>query len=359
MILAVFNLALTCFRGLADVLAAEVAELFQTPIQPRILNDGLVMIESQGSSSAAMLALAKELAEQVRTARHVLRLLYAGKVESLAHLVSAIDGLPYDEVLNGDQSFGVLCDRWGQHDFTSEDVGREVGSAIRRRFRTSGGAVPAVKLRHPEQQVLAYLHADVFHFGLDLCGPLDERRRYSKQQRTSLNPALAAALVRLADVRSASCLLDPMAGGGTIPLEAAAIAAKYGQSLRLIAGEERHATFSGLQQNIVDRGMAGRIEAVRGDAATLAYLAHGECPLVVTDPPYGMREAVAGGVDELYQRFAHAAREKGVGKVVAITPRKHAWLAGFEQAGYRLSHVRSVRYGHMETWVMIHQLGLE
>ena len=218
-----FPIAVTCFRGLADLLLAEVKEAGYG--EASIINAELVLVPH---GDAAILA------KRLRIARRVIRLFVAGGVSSIDELVALAEVCVYESIISNERSFGVRCDRLGHHAFTSEDVERALGSCVRRRFASCSLPVPPVDLKNPGQFVVASVRDKDFYVGLDLQGSLDRRLERPYQPYAPLNPTIAAAMLRLGNFLEQGAVLDPMAGSGTVVIEAAELAERA-QCVCLIA----------------------------------------------------------------------------------------------------------------------------
>ena len=340
--LTLFPLAATCFPGLADLLLAEAQEAgFHRAYS---VGNNLIVLEDAQLCDAS----------QFTIARRILRIFAVGSCQALTDIVQAAEGIGYGQALDPELSFGVSCQRLGNHEFTSEDVGRALGSCVRRCFRSSGVVVPPVDLRCPQQLLIAEVHENTFFFGLDMVGSLDKRWPQHGESHAPLNPTIAAAMLRLSSFKSVKSLLDPMAGSGTIVLEAATIVGDA-PDFQIIAGEQFERPFTKMQERLALAGVSHRVEANRGDATNLSYVEKGMCPLVIVNPPYGIRIGTGIDIEALYNAFSKAAQAKDGQEIVAITTRKHAWRAAMASAGYKEIEVRAVTYGRLAAWIMVHR----
>ncbi|MDH4186735.1 MAG: class I SAM-dependent RNA methyltransferase, partial [Nitrospira sp.] len=91
---------------------------------------------------------------------------------------------------------------------------------------------PDVDTRHPGIRIDAFLDESTVTFYLDTSGePLFKRGHRVLSVEAPLRENLAAGLLRLAGWTPNDVLLDPMCGGGTIPLEAALMARRIAPGL--------------------------------------------------------------------------------------------------------------------------------
>jgi 23S rRNA G2445 N2-methylase RlmL len=115
--------------------------------------------------------------------------------------------------------------------------------------------------------------------------PLHRREWRTRTVPGSLHPPVAAAMTRLADIRPGHVVLDPFCGAGTMLLEAAEayIAARF------IGIDRSDAALEAARANSAGRpGMHWH----RGDAARLTGFAS-SADRIVTNPPWGVRQAIA------------------------------------------------------------------
>jgi putative N6-adenine-specific DNA methylase len=100
---------------------------------------------------------------------------------------------------------------------------------------------PNVDTHHPNLRIDAFLDESTVTFYLDTSGdPLFKRGHRVLSVEAPLRENLAAGLLRLAGWTPKEVLLDPMCGGGTIPLEAALMAR------RIAPGQSRSFAFERL-----------------------------------------------------------------------------------------------------------------
>ena len=229
--------------GLEDIVADEfgsrLAEAgFQAPqfdLEPfgfkgHVLALVPVGAGAQGAGPGGSGAGLWDLALELRSVHHVVRLLYsfeipAGTAAAGAPSASAEASLAaiHAEVagrgapgMEKARTFRVTTKRSGDHPFTSVDVQRRAGAALVERY----GA--AVDLTGFDCNVRVDLFGSICVVGLQMTrSPLSDRRMRPFSPRTSLRPNVAFALVHLARLQEdGGPLLDPFCGSGTILREA-------------------------------------------------------------------------------------------------------------------------------------------
>ena len=151
--------------------------------------------------------------------------------ESLHNLETAVGALDFETFLHKDRSFSVVCDREGTHDYNSVDIAQEAGRMVRRYAKESLGVAPKVDIKKPD--ILLYLHIDEDRawLSLDLLGYDASKRPYKVFNNPhSMKGPMAASLLMAAGWEPGKVLVDPYAGGGEVPIEAALMAS--GKSVR-------------------------------------------------------------------------------------------------------------------------------
>ena len=117
-----------------------------------------------------------------------------------------------------------------------------IKDAVCDRFRAAGGARPDVDTRAPDVRIHAFLDERTLTLYLDTSGePLYKRGCRTRTGEAPLKENLAAGIIALTGWRGDEPFLDPMCGGGTILLEAAAIA------LAIAPGSRREFGFEQLE----------------------------------------------------------------------------------------------------------------
>jgi len=153
----------------------------------------------------------------------------------------------------------------------------------------------------------------------------------------SLHPRYARTLVNLARVRPGDRVADPFCGTGGICLEAALVGA------RVYASDLDNRMVVGAEETLAHFGQ--RAEAVENrDIGELPEFAPG-LDAIVTDPPYGRSATTEGeGIEKLYDRFFHAAREalRPGGRLALAFPDERHVQRGGEFLTLEQTHVMRV-----------------
>ncbi len=192
------------------------------------------------------------------------------------------------------------------------------------------------------QRVVVRVMRDIVTLSIDASGALMHRRGWRQElAKAPLRETLAATLLMGCGWDGSLPLLDPMCGSGTIPIEAALIAARVapGRHRRFaaeawptmvpslwafgradaaalerpimvpIAGSDRdEGAIAAARANAERAGVAGRVEFVRETISGLTPDA-GEGWLI-TNPPYGARIGERTGLRDLYTVLGRVLRER-------------------------------------------------
>jgi putative N6-adenine-specific DNA methylase len=235
-----------------------------------------------------------------------------------------------------------------------------VKDAVCDRFRGDVNVRPSVDKRAPDVRVNAYLTEREATIYLDTSGePLFKRGYRRDADEAPLRENLAAGLVALTQWAPATALLDPMCGSGTIPIEAAMIAADRAPGLSRSFGFQKLAWYDGpswqrMKQSARDRLKsappeprifasdinAGAVAKTRSNlrAAQVDAFVHveqadflkREAPaprgVLLTNPPYGVRLADQEQLARLYPAFGDVLKQRYAG-----------WTAHFFTGDLRLA----------------------
>ncbi len=376
-----------CAPGLEDVAAAELAALgWQAPAS----GDGPATHASAVAGRADGAAIERTL-RAARTVEAVGLELATARASSLLaarEVVAALDlaWLPQ-------APFAVRAERSGRHPFTSLDLAAAVGEAVIEGVAASTGRRLPVDLDAPTVVVRAELHGDRLRVGLALdAEPLHRRDWRTAGHHAGLRPSTAAALLALAGWRADERLLDPMAGGATIPIEAALAAAGTpvrgpGARTRLVAlgladpalaagvaadlvagaarlagrgsaagilGLERYPRHVGLARaNVAAAGVGATVTVRLGDATRLEGV--DGVDVAVTNPPFGLRAGSPRMLRRLYREALArlAERLSPAGRVALVTPAVEPLAEAADAAGLTVGERRTVRLGDLDATAFV------
>jgi 23S rRNA (guanine2445-N2)-methyltransferase len=220
-----------------------------------------------------------------------------------------------------------------------------IKDAVCDRFRDRLGRRPDVDRANPDVRVHAFLEGTRATLYLDTSGePLFKRGWRAGHAEAPLRENLAAGIVMLTGWRPDEPLLDPMCGGGTLLVEAAAMARQRAPGARRSFGFEKLEMFDaktwqavraeeqakekqpGLQlygsdsdpgaldaarRNLAAAGVERWVKLERGDI--LERSAPAAAGVMVANPPYGERIGSADELAAFYPKLGDALKKKFAG----------------------------------------------
>jgi len=221
-----------------------------------------------------------------------------------------------------------------------------IKDAICDKFKKMQQARPGVDTQRPDIRIDAFLNASHVTLYLDTSGePLFKRGIRQSTVEAPLRENLAAGILHLAGWKGTGPLLDPLCGGGTIPLEGAMMAR------RIVPGLGRHFAFEKLtdfNQSLwtkllkqaegkqlltspvpilaSDRDpLAVRIakdhfrragvdrDIVLGQEDLFDIVPPNEPGTLIMNPPYGVRLGTQSDLDEFYPRLGTWLKNRCIG----------------------------------------------
>ncbi|MEW6752995.1 MAG: bifunctional 23S rRNA (guanine(2069)-N(7))-methyltransferase RlmK/23S rRNA (guanine(2445)-N(2))-methyltransferase RlmL [Candidatus Latescibacterota bacterium] len=339
-------------HGTADLLEAEI----------RQLGAAEVSAQPTGVAFAGTLEDAYRVCLWSRLASRLLLHLGDFRVHDAEGLYAAVRSMDWSEHLSADGTMAV--DSSGRHGGIGHThyAALKAKDAVVDQMRERWGRRPSVELSDPDVRIDLLLCGDRVTVSLDLAGRGLHRRGY----RTSAGAAplkenLAAAILLRAGwpavAERGGALLDLMCGSGTLPIEAALMAADVAPGLlrprfgfsgwlqhqpelwgrlcadaqqRRRAGLERLPVIAGFdadpravegaRRNVEAAGLSGHVEiACRTLADALPAEAACWSPgLVVANPPYGQRLGAQEALRPLYDQLGRRLRGDFAGWKAAV-----------------------------------------
>ncbi len=215
-------LVLTCPRGTAAGLAAEVAEL-GFPVHA----ETEAAVETAGTLTDAM-----KLNLHLRTAQRVLFLLHAFRATTPGELYGGLFDLPWEAVLPADGYVSVTSAVDHPTIRDSQFANVRCKDAIVDRFRKIHGRRPDSGPERTRSVVHLHWRGNDARIYLDTSGePLSRRGYRLIPLDAPLRETLAAALIRATGWNGTDPFVNPMCGSGTIAIEAALIARRLAPGL--------------------------------------------------------------------------------------------------------------------------------
>ncbi|HEX4965020.1 MAG TPA: methyltransferase domain-containing protein [Thermoanaerobaculia bacterium] len=139
-----------------------------------------------------------------------------------------------------------------------------------------------------------------------------------------LRPELAWILCHLSEPREGELMLDPFCGSGAIPLTRAT---QFPRGL-VLASDLDGAQVEKLKARVKEEDLKKRIVVRQGDARDLSRYADGSIHKIVTDPPWGHFQELAGGAEAFYQEvLAELVRVLAPGGLLVMLAPRADFLA--------------------------------
>jgi putative N6-adenine-specific DNA methylase len=355
--------------GLESIVASELVEL----------KAGDVHIVDGGVEFLASLRSLYEVNLQLRTASRVLVRLARFRAMSFAELEKKARTIPWELVLSRGEPvlLRVTCrkSRLYHSDAVAERIARDLAARFDAQATTTAtgdDADPETPSPSAQLIVVRFDH-DHCTVSADSSGAHLHQRGY----RTSVTQApmretLAAALVMASGWDRRTPLLDPFCGSGTVPIEAALMAARIAPGrnrdfrfmrwpgfdraewarvhaagaaaeqrihLPAIRGSDHSvAAIRAAKENSERAGVAGSVDFERQDAEQVT--ARDGVGWVVSNPPYGVRLGNAREATDVMSRFGAALRQRfGGWHVALLASARLERAAGFPlHAAYRTTN---------------------
>ena len=221
-----------------------------------------------------------------------------------------------------------------------------VKDAVCDRFRDAVGRRPDVDRANPDVRVHVFLEAERGALYLDTSGePLFKRGWRARAVEAPLRENLAAGIAMLAGWRFDEPLLDPMCGGATLLVEAAAMARGRAPGMKRSFGFEKLDGFDGLlwkqlreeaarpaaaapelalygsdtdaralasaRRNLAAAGVERWVRLERSDL--LERAAPAAAGVLIANPPYGERIGASEELARFYPRLGDALKKRFAG----------------------------------------------
>jgi len=290
-----------------------------------------------------------------RVANRILLVLAKFPAASPEALYTGVQAIAWQEHFSVDDTFAVSFNT-SQSQITHSQYGAlKVKDAVVDQFREQCGSRPSVDTECPDISINVYLRRDEATLCLDLSGESLHRRSYRAQAVPApLKENLAAAILLRAGwpqiAREGGPLVDLMCGSGTLPIEAALIAADIAPGMQryhwgflrwkkhdsaawqalmdeaqerrnqglaqlpAIYGYDNHpAAVRAAQTNVEQAGLADYITIEQRGLAYTYALTDKKPGLVVVNPPYGERLGEESELPELYALLGQQLKKQFLG----------------------------------------------
>jgi len=279
----------------------------------------------------------------LRTASRVLVQLALFPCSGPTELYAGVHAIDWQELITPDMTLAVDCSLRDSALTHSGFVALKTKDAVVDRIRESCGRRPNVDTAAPDVRINVHLHKNICTISLDSSGDSLDRRGYRLERNEApLRETLAAAVVALTGWDGSIPLADPMCGSGTIPVEAALLAAHIPPGLHRQFGFQRWLDFdeglwdkicaeaeAGIRtlpvglitgydldnkalllagRNVAKAGLAGQIHFFH--AALQDFTPEGDKGVVILNPPYGKRLGEDDDLRELYCQIGDVMKKR-------------------------------------------------
>ncbi len=316
----------------------------------------------------------------LRTAERILIKVGSFRAETFDELFEGTKNLPWEEYIPSDAKFWVAkAASIKSRLFSPSDIQSIMKKAMVERlkqvykvswFREEGQSFP----------IRVFLMKDTVTVGLDTTGESLHKRGYRKYKaKAPIAENLAAALIMLTPWRDERILVDPFCGSGTIPIEAALMAANAAPGMKrgFTAAAWEHlidrkiwddcyeearelADFS-VPVNIQgfdndpemikiarqNARLAGVDHMIHFDQRDVEHLTHdGKYGFIITNPPYGERLEEKENIPPLYRMLGEKYKKLDTWSLYLITSHEDVQ----KDIGRKADKNRKIYNGMMKTY---------
>ncbi len=210
-----FEMIAKTFRGLEEVLAAELVEIGANNVQ----------LQRRAVSFTGDKALMYKANLCCRTASRILMPLLSFDASNPDEVYEQVKTINWSDYLDVDSTFAIDSTVFSEVFRHSKFVSYRVKDAIADWFTERYDRRPSVRLDGPQLMINIHIAERKCTLSLDSSGESLHKRGYRvAQNEAPINEALAAGMLLLADWKGQSDFVDPMCGSGTLLIEAALIA---------------------------------------------------------------------------------------------------------------------------------------
>jgi putative N6-adenine-specific DNA methylase len=210
-----FKMIAKTLSGLENVLAQELTELGADKIET-----GRRMVAFEGDKS-----LMYKTNFNCRTALRILKHIDAFQAKNPDEVYKHVKQLPWEHFLKGKKTFAIDAVVFSDAFAHSKFVAYRVKDAIVDKFTEQNLQRPSVRITNPDVRIHVHISHTDCTVAFDSSGESLHRRGYRVEDGTApLSEVLAAGMVLLSGWKGESAFVDPMAGSGTLLIEAALIA---------------------------------------------------------------------------------------------------------------------------------------
>ncbi len=226
------------------------------------------------------------------------------------------------------ETWRVVSQKSGSHDFRRVDAGRAITNALQRALPRSMRQVKD----DADMEIWLWLSGSELLIGVRLSDATMRHREYKREHLpASLRPTIAAAMSRLSNPTDQDIVLDPLCGAGTLLVERGLMAPFD----RLIGGDIQDEAVGMARRNARNADVVATLRA--WDARTLP-LDDASVTRILTNLPFGKQIGSHETNEELYavliQEFGRVLASGGL--MVTLTSEDRLWNAALHEAGWKI-----------------------
>ncbi|XP_076235804.1 tRNA (guanine(6)-N(2))-methyltransferase THUMP3 [Calliopsis andreniformis] len=248
-----------------------------------------------------------------------------------------------DEILK----YRVTCERTGKHVFESADVARIIGGELQDKY------LWLVDLSAYYLEIVCKLIDDELVTHLRVTHESKHRRNITCFGPTTLRATVCYNLLRLAHPHPGDIIIDPMCGGGSIPIEAALV---YSETY-VIGGDNHPKAVTRAKSNIDASATGCKIDLMHWSVSQLPFK-DSYIDIVVSDMPFGKRSGRMVDNRILYKEFLielGRVLKLSTGRTVLLTYDRRSFNLALQTAGdlFRVTKMLGVNIGGLQAAVYV------
>ena len=351
------KLLLTTCPGLEDVAIIEVSKLLSIrnyTLRPLGVQ-GRIILECNEKQNYAVQILNSKSHLLHRVSILLASTKISRKMIALDQIYNFLFKCNIENYIQPENTFAVRVNRLGLHEYTSIDIARVAGDAIRELIFKCYGKYPKVNLDSPE--VIERINIVGESCLISICTTGDDslhKRGYRVYNHpAALKPTIAFAMCMLSEISNHMTVIDPMCGGGTIPIECCFLNVNceiYGMDI-----SPKHV--KGAKLNALAAGFSHKIKFKIGDAMHLDKL-NFNVDRIISNLPYGMRIGRKAFIKTLYQKFLKSSKNiLSKDNLLTLLTAESCLLKNIaEKLGYILKKEKIIWHGKLKTSMIFLEL---
>lgn len=260
-----------------------------------------------------------------------------------------------EDYIKPENTFAVRVSRLGFHEYTSIDIAHTAGDAIRDLVFKCYKKYPKVNLDYPEVIVRITIVGETCFISICTTGDdsLHKRGYRVYNHPAALKPTIAFAMCLLSKISDGLTIIDPMCGGGTIPIECCFLNVNceiYGIDI-----SPKH--IRGAKLNALAAGVFHKIKFKIGDAMHLDKM-NFNVNRIISNLPYGMRMSRKAFIKTLYKNFLKSSKKilNDNNLLTLLTTESTLLKNTAKNLGYTLKKERIIWHGNLKTSIVLLEL---